>query len=57
LSIIPDTIKRKKTNWIGHALRRNYLLKHIIKGHIDGKTRCGKRDKQLAEDVNEKKGY
>jgi len=26
------TIKRRKTNWIGHILRRNWLLKHIIEG-------------------------
>jgi hypothetical protein len=24
------TIKRSKANWIGHILRRNCLLKHII---------------------------
>ena len=26
------TIKRRKANWIGHALRRNCLLKHVIEG-------------------------
>ena len=31
-------IKRRKTNWIGHMLRRNFLLKHVIEGS-DGKTR------------------
>jgi hypothetical protein len=25
------TIKRRKANWIGHILRRNYLLKHVRK--------------------------
>ena len=41
---IVHTIKRWKTNCIGHMLRRNCLLKHIIGGKIgrsisDGKTR------------------
>jgi hypothetical protein len=27
-------IKRRKANWIGHSLRRNYLLKHIMEGKI-----------------------
>jgi hypothetical protein len=27
-------IKRKKVNWIGHILRRNCLLKHVIEGKL-----------------------
>jgi hypothetical protein len=27
---ILHTIKRRKANWIGHILRRNCLLKHVI---------------------------
>jgi hypothetical protein len=26
------TIKRRKAKWIGHILRRNCLLKHVIEG-------------------------
>jgi hypothetical protein len=33
---ILDTIKRRNTNWIGHNLHRNCLLKHIIEGKIEG---------------------
>jgi hypothetical protein len=33
---IIHTIKRRKCNWIGHILRRNCLLKHIIVGKIEG---------------------
>ena len=33
---IQHTIKRRKTNWIGHILRRNCLQKHVIKGKIEG---------------------
>jgi hypothetical protein len=42
---IVHTIKRRKANWIGHILRRNCLLKHVIEGRgrrkdrNDGKTR------------------
>ena len=38
---ILHTIKRKNANWIGHILRRNCNLKHVIEGKIgsDGKTR------------------
>jgi hypothetical protein len=31
------TIKRRKTNWIGHIWRRNCLLKHVIEGKIEGR--------------------
>ena len=34
---ILHTVKRRKANWIGHILRRNCLLKHIIKGKIEGR--------------------
>jgi hypothetical protein len=33
------TIKRRKANWIGHILRRNCLLKHVIEGKLEGKDR------------------
>jgi hypothetical protein len=32
---ILHTIKRRKTNWIGHILRRNCLLKHVIEGKLE----------------------
>jgi hypothetical protein len=35
-NIIP-TIKRRKVNWIGHILRRNCLLKHVIEGKLEGR--------------------
>jgi hypothetical protein len=32
---ILHTMKTKKANWIGHILRRNYLLKHATEGKIE----------------------
>jgi hypothetical protein len=32
-----QTIKRRKGNCIGHILRRNCLLKHVIEGKIEGR--------------------
>jgi hypothetical protein len=47
------SIKRRQANWIGHILRRNCLLKHIIEGKIEGRTevkgRRGRRRKQLLD--------
>jgi hypothetical protein len=34
---IVRTIKRRKANWIGHILRRNCLLKHVIEGKLEGR--------------------
>jgi hypothetical protein len=40
---ILHSIRRRKSNWTGHSLRRNCLLKHVtdegIEGRSDGKTR------------------
>jgi hypothetical protein len=36
------TMKRRKADWIGHILRRNCFLKHVIEGRMyrgDGNTR------------------
>jgi hypothetical protein len=54
-------IKRRKANWIGHILRRNCLLKHVIEGKLEERIkmmgRRGRRRKQLLDDLKEKRGY
>jgi hypothetical protein len=58
---IVHAIKRRKANWIGHILRRNCLLKHVIEGKLEGRIemtgRRGRRRKQLLDDLKEKRGY
>jgi hypothetical protein len=58
---ILHTMKRKKSNWIGHILRRNCLLKHGIEGMVEGRIemtgRQGRRRKQLLDDLNRKRRY
>ena len=55
------TIKKRKVNWIGHILRRNCFLKHIIEGKIQGRIkvmeRRGKIRKQVLDDLRELRGY
>jgi hypothetical protein len=56
---IVHTIKRRKANWIGHILRRNCLLNHVIEGKLEGRIemtgRRGRRRKQLLDDLKEKR--
>jgi hypothetical protein len=58
---IVHTIKRRKANWIGHILRRNCLLKHVIEGKEEGRIvmtgRRGRRRKQLLDGPKEKRRY
>ena len=35
---IKQTIRRSKTNWIGHMLHRNFLPQHVIVGKVEGRT-------------------
>ena len=35
---IVHTLKRRKANGIGHILRRNCLVKHVIEGKMKGRT-------------------
>jgi hypothetical protein len=34
---ILHTMKRRKSNWIGHILRGNCLLKHVIERKVKGR--------------------
>ena len=51
------TAKRRKGNWIGHVLRGNCLLKHVIEGKIIRTGRLGRRLTQLVNNLKEKRGY
>jgi hypothetical protein len=58
---ILHTVKRRKADWIGHILRRNCLLKHIIEGKPKGRIgvtrrRRRRRGKQLLDDLKETRG-
>jgi hypothetical protein len=54
-------IKRRKANWIGHILRRNCLLKHIMElkkeGRINVTGRRGRRCNKLLDDLKENRRY
>ena len=55
------TVKRRKGNWIGHILRGNCLVKHVVKGKIEGGIegtgRQGRGRKQLLDNLKETRGY
>ena len=55
------TAKRRKSNWTGHILRRNYRLKHISEGKIKRRRevtgRRGRSRKQLLGDLKEMREY
>jgi hypothetical protein len=57
---IPHTIKTRKANWIGHILRKNCILKHVIEGKIKGTevtVKRGRGCKKLLDGLKEKRGY
>ena len=58
---IVHTVNRRTGNWIGHILCRNYLLKRVIEGKVEGMIevtgRRGKRGKQLLNDLNEERNF
>jgi len=54
-------ITRKKANTIGHILRRNCLLRHVIQRKITGRRevtgRRRRRSMQPLDDLNDTRGY
>ena len=55
------TVNRRTVTSIGHVLRRNCLLKHVVAGNIEGRLevmrRRGRRREQLLDDLKKRKGY
>jgi hypothetical protein len=49
-----STCNIREGKWIGHILRRDCLLKHVIEGKIEGRRRRGRKRKQLLDDLKEK---
>ena len=54
-------ISKRKSNWIGHILRRNCLPQRVIEGKIKERIevtgRRGRRGRKLLDDVKERRGY
>ena len=54
-------ISKRKSNWIGHILRRNCLLQQVIEGKIKGGIEVtgkrGRRRRKLLDDLKERRGY
>jgi hypothetical protein len=54
-------IRKRKANWIGYILRRNYLLQRVTEGKIQRKIevarRQGRRRRKLLYDLKERRGY
>jgi hypothetical protein len=54
-------IRERKVNWIGHILRRNYILQRVTEGKIQGRIevteRQGRRRRKLLDDLKERRGY
>jgi hypothetical protein len=50
---ILHAMQRRKTNWIGHILSRNCLLRHVIERKVEGYGRRGRRRKHLLDDLKE----
>jgi len=55
--LITKIKKWKKCNWVGQVLRRNCLLKHVIKEKIEGMGRQRKRRKQLPDNIKGTRRY
>jgi hypothetical protein len=54
-------ISKRKANWIGHILRRNFLIQQVIEGKIkegiEVKGIRGRRRRKLLDDHKERSGY
>ena len=52
-----NNILRRKANWIGHILRRNYLLHDVIEGQMTEVKGVGRRRTQLLDNMRNRRRY
>lgn len=56
---VTRTVKKIKANWISHVLHRNWILKHVTAGKIEGSIevtgRPARIHKQILYDLKEKR--
>jgi hypothetical protein len=54
-------IRKRKANWIGHILRRNFIPQRVTKEKIQGGIkvtgRRGRKRRKLLDDLKERRGY
>jgi hypothetical protein len=54
-------ISKRKSNQVGHILRRNCLVRQVIEGKIKGRMevtgRRGRRRRNLLDDLKDRRGY
>jgi hypothetical protein len=48
-------IRKRKANWIGHVLRRKFLLQQVIEGKTKMIGGRGRRRRKLLDDLKERK--
>jgi len=51
-----NTIKRRKTIWLGHVLRHDNMLRHAIEGRMEGKRTRGRKRMMLLHMMKKEKG-
>ena len=52
-----NNILRRKANWIGHILRRNFLLPDAIEGQMMEVKGVGRRRTKLLDDLRNRRRY
>jgi hypothetical protein len=52
-----NNILRRRANWIGHILRRNFLPHDAIEGQTTEAKGVGKRRAQLLDDLRNRRRY
>ena len=49
--IMLELIKKSKINWLGHWVRKNFLLKDDLEGMINGKRVRGRGRYQMTDNI------
>ena len=55
--LLINNILRRKVNWIGHILRRDYLLYDAIEGKMTETKGAGRGRKQLLDDLRNRRRF
>ena len=54
---LPNTILRRKVNWIARILRRNCFLRGVFEGQMTEVKGVGRRKTQVLDDLRNRRRY
>jgi len=52
-----QAVQKRKSNWLGHVLRRQCLQRDMLEGSVEGRLKRGRLRRKIIDDMKQEKNY